>query len=186
MVSTWSALTGDRLRAEDSVASGVATHRVVIVAFLQMCSMRFAETSRSMPSSVRSLLQSTKGRWRLWRRQSIVSLRPTLLKLFFANLDRAEASDEQCTEWARATAATIRTRLADQSQDRTGTSAPCQEGALKRPFEGSVCCTEFRSVSRVVYGKGISTKVCAPLSSSRITPPGLAAGSAGRRSRMPP
>ena len=144
---TWSALTGDRLRAEDSVASGVATHRVL--------SSRFADVLDSLCGNVS--VDAILGAFAAPVERGPVAAMASAIDRFFAadtveavlaNLDRAEASDEQCTEWARATAATIRTRSPTSLKIAL---AQVRRGR-KMPFEECMR-TEFRIVSRVVYGK---------------------------------
>ena len=144
---TWSALTGDRLRADDGVASGVATHRVL--------SSRFADVRDALCGNVS--VDAILGAFAAPAERGPVTAMSSAIDRFFAadtveavlvNLDQAGASDEQYAAWARATAATLRTR------SPTSLKIALTQVRRGRTMSFEECMrTEFRIVSRVVYGK---------------------------------
>jgi enoyl-CoA hydratase len=144
---TWSALTGDRLRADDSVASGIATYRVL--------SSRFADVRDALCGNVS--VDAILGAFAAPAERGPVAAMSSAIDRFFAadnvesilaNLDQAGASDEQYAAWARETAATLRTR------SPTSLKIALTQVRRGRTMSFEECMrTEFRIVSRVVYGK---------------------------------
>ena len=102
-VGTWCALTGDRLKTADAVATGIATHHVA--------SDRFADLTDALCGNVSvdatlAAFASPTGEGPVAARRAQIS------RLFSAPrvediLARLDAADD---EWARATAAAIRTK----------------------------------------------------------------------------
>ena len=142
----WCALTGERLLADDSVASGVATHRVR--------SSRFPELLEGLCGNVS--VDAILGAFSVPTTGGPIAAVSGAIDSLFAggtveavlqDVDRAASSGEPHADWAKATAATIRTRSPTSlkialAQVRRGT---------KMSFEECMR-TEFRIVSRIVHG----------------------------------
>ena len=150
---TYCALTGARLKADDALAVGIATHRIP--------SARFAELAQALCRSdpvdavLAQFAASGKdappfpggGAVVAWRAaiDSIFAL--TSIEDILAGLDAAAAGTEAEAEWAAATAATVRAKaplslkiaLAQMQRGRRASFAECMQ-------------SEFRIVSRVVCG----------------------------------
>ncbi len=142
---TWSALTGDRLRADDSVASGVATHRVQSTRFGELLDVLCGTVS--VDAILDAFSVPSKG-------GPIAAVAGEIATVFAAdtveavlqNLDRAAASAS--APWAASSAATIRTRCP------TSLKIALAQVRRGRIMAFDECMrTEFRIVSRIVYGK---------------------------------
>ncbi|MGZ5802831.1 MAG: enoyl-CoA hydratase/isomerase family protein [Xanthobacteraceae bacterium] len=146
-LGTYCALTGERLRADDAVASGVATHRVA--------SARIAELLEALCGNVSvDAILSTFAAPSV--RGPVVSLSDVIGKLFsgdtvegiLADLDRAATSGEAHADWAAVTAKTIRSR------SPTSMKIALEQVRRGRSMSFEECMrTEFRIVSRIVYDK---------------------------------
>ncbi|MGZ5854516.1 MAG: enoyl-CoA hydratase/isomerase family protein [Xanthobacteraceae bacterium] len=146
-LGTYCALTGERLRADDAVASGVATHRVA--------SARIAELLEALCGNVSvDAILSTFAAPPV--RGPVVSLSDVIGKLFsgdtvegiLADLDRAATSGEAHADWAAVTAKTIRSR------SPTSMKIALEQVRRGRSMSFEECMrTEFRIVSRIVYDK---------------------------------
>jgi enoyl-CoA hydratase len=144
---TWSALTGDRLRADDSVATGVATHRVPSARFDELLDALCGTVSVDAILSAFSV-SSEDGPIAAATGAINNTFAADTVEAVLQNLDRAAAPENAHSAWAAATAATIRTRcptslkiaLAQVRRGRNMTFEECMR-------------TEFRIVSRIVYGK---------------------------------
>jgi len=171
-LGAYCAVTGERLKAADGVTAGIATHWVP--------SSQFPELLDGLCSAdpVETMLESFD--------QSpgvgpIASLRATIDRDFaadtvegiLANLDRDTGAAGPRAEWATQTAATIRSRsptslklaLAQVRRGRAWTFEECMQ-------------TEFRIVSRVVYGhdfyEGVRALIIDKDNRPRWQPPSLA------------
>ncbi len=141
-LGTWCALTGERLKAADAVASGVATHRVA--------SARFPDLAAALCSGV--AVDAILAAFAEPAGEGLVTaLRPAIDRLFAANSVEAMlaaldgASDDT---WARAMAATIRSKAP--------TSLKITLAQIRRGREWSFdqCMrAELRIASRAVYGE---------------------------------
>lgn len=145
-LGTYCAVTGERLKAADGVAAGIATHWI--------SSSKFPELLDSLcgPDPVDAVVEAFD--------QSpgvgpIVSLRATIDNIFaadtveaiVANLDRDAVAGGPRAEWAAATAATIRSR------SPTSLKLALEQVRRGRSWTFEECMqAEFRIVSRVVYG----------------------------------
>jgi enoyl-CoA hydratase len=145
-IGTFCALTGERLKVGDGVASGLATHAVA--------AGRFAELTDALCTSVSvdavlAAFAEPAGE------APVASRRATIDRLFAADrvedilsmLDAEAASARADAAWAHATAATIREKsplslkiaLAQVRRGRNWSFEECMQA-------------EFRIVSRIVYG----------------------------------
>jgi enoyl-CoA hydratase len=145
-IGTFCALTGERLRVGDGLASGLATHSVA--------AGRFAELSEALCTSVPvdavlAAFAEAPGE------APVAGRRPTIDRLFAADrvediltrLDAEVASASADATWAGSTAATIREKsplslkiaLAQVRRGRNWSFEECMQA-------------EFRIVSRIVYG----------------------------------
>ena len=143
MLGTWAALTGDRIRTNDAVASGVATHRIASARFGELLDM----LSAGVPAAAALARCATPP--------ASLSLPAGLIERCFAGdrvenilaaLDAGAAASDGEGDFARAAAATIRTKsptslrlaLAQMRRGRDWTFAQAMRA-------------EFRIVSRVVH-----------------------------------
>jgi enoyl-CoA hydratase len=143
---TYCALTGNRLRPEDAVATGVATHRIR--------SDRFGDLTEALygtvpVDAVLAAFAEPAGEGPLAALYGVID------RLFSAGraedilaaLDAEAASASAHADWARACAATIRTK----SPLSLKIALAQMRWARDRSFEDCMR-TEFRIVSRIVYG----------------------------------
>jgi len=141
------ALTGERLRAADGVDALLATHRVPSVRFAEL---RDALCGATSVDALLTAFAEPQGE------ASVVSLRPAIDRLLTGKtvehiveaLDREAQSAGEAAEFARATAATIRTKSPTSlklalAQVRAGKSLSFDECMQ----------TEFRIVSRIIHGR---------------------------------
>lgn len=147
---TYCALTGARLKADDALAVGVATHRVA--------SARLAELAQALcgADAVDAVLARFAGNGAaaagggpvVAQRKAIDRIfAPDTVEDILAGLDAAAAASGAEAEWAAATAATMRAKaplslriaLAQMRHGRHAAFSDCMR-------------SEFRIVSRVVYG----------------------------------
>jgi len=139
-LGTWCALTGDRLKTADAVATGIATHHVR--------SDRVADLTDALCGNVS--VDATLAAFAEPAGEGPVTTRRGAIDRLFAG-DRVEdilrALDGAGDEWAAATAATIRTK--------SPTSLKLALAQVRRgrdwSFEDCMRC-EMRIVSRIVYG----------------------------------
>jgi enoyl-CoA hydratase/carnithine racemase len=140
-LGTWCALTGDRLKAADAVAAGVATHHVR--------SERFGDLTEALCGNV-----SVDATLAAFAEPAgpVIARRSAIDRLFAGDsvegiLQALDAEPGAEREWAAATAATIRTK--------SPTSLKLALAQVRRgrdwSFEDCMRC-EFRIVSRIVYG----------------------------------
>jgi enoyl-CoA hydratase len=145
-LGTFCAVTGERLKAADGVAAGIATHWIKSVNFPALLDRL---CSSSAPEGVLADLKESP------EPGPIAALRPIIDATFgadtvediFANLARIEHTGGPQAQWAAATAATILSRsptslklaLAQVRRGRSWSFEECMQA-------------EFRIVSRVVYG----------------------------------
>jgi enoyl-CoA hydratase len=146
-IGTYCALTGDRLRADDAVTVGIATHRV--------SSQRFAELLDGLagPVAVDALIAAVAAPA---GPSPVLARRPTIDRIFsgasveaiLAALDQEAAFAGADAEWARATAATIR------SKSPTSLKIALRQMRMGRTLTFEQCMrTEFRIVSRIVHDR---------------------------------
>jgi enoyl-CoA hydratase len=145
-IGTYCAVTGERLRAADGVAAGVATHRVPSSKFLELLDGLCG--SAPVDDVIGAFVQPAEPRALLAHRATIDHVfAADTVETILANLDHVAQTGGLQTEWAAATAATIRSRsptslklaLAQVQRGRSWTFEECMRA-------------EFRIVSRVVYG----------------------------------
>ncbi len=140
------ALTGDRLRADDAVTSGIATHRVASARFADLLAALCGNVSVDAVLAAFAQQPPSRG--------PVAGLQATIDRTFagdsvetvLQNLDRTAASEEGDAPWAAATAKTIRSR--------SPTSVKIAFAQVRRGREMSFAdCmrTEYRIVSRIVY-----------------------------------
>jgi enoyl-CoA hydratase len=139
---TWCALTGDRLKSDDAVAAGIATHRVR--------SDRFADLTDALCGNV-SVDATLAAFAEPVGEGSVMARRDAMSRLFAGGrvediLAALDAEDGVGAEWARATAAAIRTKsptslklaLAQLRRGKSWSFAECMQA-------------EMRIVSRIVH-----------------------------------
>ncbi|HMK81880.1 MAG TPA: enoyl-CoA hydratase/isomerase family protein [Xanthobacteraceae bacterium] len=138
-IGTWCALTGDRLKTADAVATGIATHHVR--------SDRFAELTDALCGNVP--VDATLAAFATPAGEGPVTARRDAIRALFSAA-RVEAIlsalDGAGDDWARATAATI--------QSKSPTSLKLALAQLRRGVDWSFeqCMrAEMRIVSRIVY-----------------------------------
>lgn len=145
-IGTLCAVTGDRLKTADAVAAGAATHHVKSDRFADL---RDALCGATPVDAVLNAFAEPHGQGPVMARKAVVG------RLFAGNrvedilgaLDAEAASGSQDAEWAKATAAAMRTKsptslklaLAQMRRGRTLSFEDCMR-------------LEFRIVSRVLYG----------------------------------
>lgn len=145
-VGTYLALTGERLKASDAVLSGAATHHVR--------STRFDELRRALAGTepVNAVLADFMERPGAGE---VMPRRRTIDRMFsqgsveaiLSALDREAEQGSDQSEWAAATARTLRSKSPTSLKLAY---AQMRYGAF-HSFEGCMAC-EFRIVSRIVYG----------------------------------
>jgi len=156
-LGAWCALTADRLRAGDGLAAGVATHRVssgrlgdVLDALCGTASVDAILADFAVPGEGGPITTAIAAINSLFVGDTVEAV--------LANLDRAAASAGPAAGWAKGTAATIRSR--------SPTSLKIALAQVRRggqmTFEECMR-TEFRIVSRIVYGKDFYEGVRATL-----------------------
>jgi enoyl-CoA hydratase len=138
-IGTWCALTGDRLRTADAVATGIATHHVR--------SDRFADLADALCGNVS--VDATLAAFAEPAAEGPVTARRSAIGRLFA-ADSVEAilsALDAEGDWGAPTAAAIRTK--------SPTSLKLALAQVRRgrdwSFEQCMQC-EFRIVSRIVYG----------------------------------
>jgi enoyl-CoA hydratase len=145
-IGTYCAVTGERLRAADGVAAGVATHRVPSSKFPELLDGLCG--SAGVDDGIGARVQPPEAGALLAHRATIDHVfAADTVETILANLDRVAQTGGLQTEWAAATVATIRSRsptslklaLAQVQRGRSWTFEECMRA-------------EFRIVSRVVYG----------------------------------
>jgi enoyl-CoA hydratase len=142
-LGAYCALTGDRFNAADALAAGAATHRVPSARFPAMLEGLCGDIS--VDALLAAFAEPVEE-------GPIVARRAVIDRLFAADtveqiLRALDAEISEHAEWARATAATIRTRsplslkiaLAQVRRGRAWDFAMCMQ-------------TEFRIVSRIIRG----------------------------------
>jgi enoyl-CoA hydratase len=142
-LGTWCALTGDRLKTADAVTAGIATHHVR--------SDRFADLTDALCGNV-SVDATLAAFAEPVEEGAMIARRALIDRLFAGNrveaiLARLEGETGSDAEWARATAATIRTK--------SPLSLRIALTQVRRGKEWSFAdcmAHEFRIVSRIVYG----------------------------------
>lgn len=145
-LGTFCALTGERFNAADGVAAGLATHRVPSARYGALVD---GLTGTVSVDAVLAAFAEPAGEG------PVMARRATIYRLFAGNkveailaaLDREAASGSADAEWAGKTAALMRTKSplslkVALAQVRLG--ATCDFATCMR--------TEFRIVSRIVYG----------------------------------
>ena len=146
-IGTYCAVTGERLRAQDSVASGIATHRVP--------SQKFADLLEGLCGNVS--VDALLGAFAAPPEEGpVAARRADIDRLFSANTiermlqdldaEAGEAAAEKA-DWAKATAATIRSR----SPTSLKLALEQVRRGAKLSFEDCMK-TEYRIVSRVLHG----------------------------------
>jgi enoyl-CoA hydratase len=142
-LGTWAGLTGERMKTADALAAGIATHHVR--------SERFADLADALCGNVP--VDAILGAFAEPAGGGPVTARRATVDRLFAGervediLDRLDAESGADADWAKATAAAIRTKsplslklaLAQARRGRHWTFEDCMRA-------------EFRIVSRVVHG----------------------------------
>ncbi len=142
-IGTYCAVTGERLRAPDSVASGIATHRVP--------SQKFPELLDALCGSIS--VDALLGAFAAPAETGpVTARRGEIDRLFKADtieeiLQNLEG-DAGDAEWAKATAATIRMR------SPTSLKIALQQVRRGKGLSFEDCMkTEFRIVTRIIHGQ---------------------------------
>jgi enoyl-CoA hydratase len=146
-LGAYCALTGDRLRADDSIAAGLATHRVA--------SSRFAELADALCSDdpVDTVLAAFSEDAATG---AVAERRAAIDRLFAADrvedilavLDREGGATQADATFANATAATIK------SKSPTSLKLALAQVRAGRNLSFEACMrTEFRIVSRIIHGE---------------------------------
>jgi enoyl-CoA hydratase len=145
-IGSYLALTGERLKASDAVLSGAATHQVK--------SGHFAELLRALegPDPVNAVLadfMEKPGAGELLPRRRVIdkAFSQGSVEAILSALDREAGKASDQSEWAAATAGTIRAKSPTSLKLAL---AQMRYGAI-HAFEACMAC-EFRIVSRIVYG----------------------------------
>jgi enoyl-CoA hydratase len=142
-MGAYCALTGDRLRAADAFAAGVATHHVAAARFPDLIDALAGTVS---VDAVLAAFAEPAGEG------ALAPLRPAIDRLFAADsveeiLAALDAADGPHAEWASKAAATIRAKSPTSLKVAL---AQVRRGAR---WSFSECMrAEFRIVSRIVYG----------------------------------
>lgn len=170
---TYLALTGERLKTDDGVAAGTATHHVRSDRFADL---RDALCGAVPVDAVLSAFAEPPARG------AVTQLRPDIDRLFeparvediLTGLDREAGSPVEHAAWAKRTADTIRAK-----------SPLSLKIALEQMRRGPECAfdecmrVEFRIVSRVVYGhdlyEGVRAVIVDKDNAPRWQPPALSA-----------
>jgi enoyl-CoA hydratase len=144
-IGTWCALTAERLKTADGVATGAATHHVRSDRFPDL---RDALCGNVPVDAVLSAFAEPRGEGPIAARQATVArlFGGDTVESVIETLDREGASGSEDAQWARDTAATIRTK--------SPTSLKLALAQMRRganlSFEDCMK-TEFRIVSRIIY-----------------------------------
>ena len=146
-IGTFFALTGERLKAADAIAAGIVTHyvptarwRTLLESFADRMPIEAALAENAQPLDRGPILSNHAAIDRLFAYDHVEDI--------MAALDRETISGSRDAGWAGATAALIRAK--------SPTSLKIALGQLRRGrhMSFSECMrTEFRIVSRIVYGK---------------------------------
>jgi enoyl-CoA hydratase len=145
-IGTYLAVTGERLTGDEAVATGVATHRVPSVRFAEL----LAALSGGDPvDSVLAGFAVPAGTAPILKRQAAID-RPFAggrVEDILASLDAETADGGEHAAWAGTTAATIR------AKSPTSLKIALRQMRLGgRLTFAAAMRTEFRIVSRIVYG----------------------------------
>ena len=146
-IGTYFALTGERLKAADAIAAGIVTHYVptarwkaLLEAFADRTPVEAALAEYAQPLDRGPIVSNQAAIDRLFAYDYVEDI--------MAALDREAISGSRDAGWAGATAALIRAK--------SPTSLKIALGQLRRGrhMSFSECMrTEFRIVSRIVYGE---------------------------------
>jgi enoyl-CoA hydratase len=142
-LGTWCAVTGDRLKSADAVAAGIATHRVSSARFPDLID---ALCGNVAVDAILAAFAETPGEG------PIAARREAIDRLFAGDrvediLARLDAEAGADAEWAKATAAAIRTK------SPTSLKIALAQVRRGRDWSFEQCMqAEFRIVSRIVHG----------------------------------
>ncbi len=144
-IGTYLALTGERLKASDAVLSGAATHQVKSARFGELLG---ALTGSDPVNAVLADFMDKPGAGELMPRRKAIdkAFSQGSVEAILSALDREAGTGSDRSEWAAATAATIRTKSPTSLKLAL---AQMRFGAF-HSFEACMAC-EFRIVSRIVY-----------------------------------
>jgi enoyl-CoA hydratase len=146
-LGTYCALTGERLNAGDGVIATIATHRVSSSRFGELVDALCGDAP--VDAVLSAFTEHSKGNG------GIAALQPAIDELFtgdciediLTKLDRAAAAGEAFAEFARHTAAAIRTK------SPTSLKLALAQVRAGRTLSFDACMkTEFRIVSRIIHG----------------------------------
>ena len=145
-LGTYCALTGERFGIGDAIAGGIATHRVPSARFPH-CSKASPAPSRSMRSCPPSTSPRRSGLLRRVARRSTGLFAGDMVENILAALDREAVSGSADAEWARKTAAVIR------SKSPLSLKLALAQVRRGKAWDFETCMRmEFRIVSRVIHG----------------------------------
>jgi enoyl-CoA hydratase len=170
---TWCALTGERIEAADAAALSLATHRIPSARLPDLLDGLCG--SVSVDALLAAFAEPADGSPRQSHRKAIDRLfLGSRVEDILSALDAAGASPETDADFARRTAATIRTK------SPTSLKIALAQLRCGKDLDFEACLrTEFRIVSRVVTGhdfyEGIRAVIVDKDHSPRWRPPTLAA-----------
>jgi enoyl-CoA hydratase len=145
-IGTFCAVTGERLKTADGIASGAATHRVKSD---RLADLRDALCGSVSVDAVVNAFAEPSGEGPVMARRAAIDrlFAGARIEDILAALDREAASGAPDAEWTRGIAATMRTK--------SPTSLKLALEQMRRgadlPFEDCMR-TEFRIVSRILHG----------------------------------
>ncbi|HEV2628557.1 MAG TPA: enoyl-CoA hydratase/isomerase family protein [Pseudolabrys sp.] len=145
-LGTYCALTGERFNAADSVAAGIATHRIPSARFPALVE---GLTGTVSVDAVLAAFAEPAGEGPIAARQSVIDrlFAGSSVDAILAALDAEAVSSGGDAEWAGKTAATMRTK--SPLSLKLALAQVRRGGAL----DFAACMrTEFRIVSRVIHG----------------------------------
>lgn len=152
-IGTWAALTGERLKASDAVLSGAATHQAKSARFGDLL---VALCGADPVNAVLADFMEKPAAGEVMPRRRIIdkTFSQSSVEAILSALDREAGKGSDQSEWAAATAKTIRTKSPTSLKLAL---AQMRYGAI-HSFEACMAC-EFRIVSRIVYGPDMAEGV---------------------------
>jgi enoyl-CoA hydratase len=145
-IGTFCAVTGERLKTADAVAAGAATHRVKSARFPDL---RDALCGAVSPDAVIAAFAEPREGGAVTQRRALIDrlFAPDRVEDILAALDAEATTGSADADWAGSIAATMRTK------SPTSLKIAREQMRQGRTLSFEDCMhTEFRIVSRIVYG----------------------------------